>query len=70
MEQGISQIGTTLTESGSVIVLNFPLEIVFKVIIIIILTVITVIVTTIIITTFISMKSTHMHPTIRLMMLF
>lgn len=30
MEQGISQIGSTLTESGSVIVLNFPLEIVFK----------------------------------------
>lgn len=31
MEQGISQIGSTLTESGSVIVLNFPLEIVYKV---------------------------------------
>jgi len=30
MEQGISQIGSTLTELGSVIVLNFPLEIVYK----------------------------------------
>jgi B9 domain-containing protein 1 len=30
LEQGISQIGTTLTESGSVVVLNFPLEIVYK----------------------------------------